>query len=341
MENNELDLADASESGDQGASQHADAFAAEASDAVSAAGEGLEGTELLEDPTVATAARKRRRGSRGGRNRKKPRPAGEAGADGDEEDVDDFDDDEFADGEADAADLVAPESDSPVKKATPRRRTAQIVEIDVELPDRLSENRASPEAAEKALVRRPQIGDTRPSSVAPATAPPGPANGQPSAKNPPRVKTPKAGGQRSNANGNGGSKFVDAGDDDRDGESEAAKKKRRRGGKGRGAGGGSGQGGRSDVPLELDADVLERRRGRERNGRPVGRYLMCVQVRPTLTQVAVLEGRTLIEHYVSRPADDVSQIHGNIYVGKVQNVLPGMEAAFVDISTPSQQIPEQ
>ncbi|HAN35110.1 MAG TPA: ribonuclease E/G [Acidimicrobiaceae bacterium] len=65
---------------------------------------------------------------------------------------------------------------------------------------------------------------------------------------------------------------------------------------------------------------------------------MCVQVRPTLTQVAVLEGRTLIEHYVSRPADDVSQIHGNIYVGKVQNVLPGMEAAFVDIGTPKNAV---
>jgi ribonuclease E len=52
----------------------------------------------------------------------------------------------------------------------------------------------------------------------------------------------------------------------------------------------------------------------------------------------VLEGRTLIEHYVSRPADDVSQIHGNIYLGKVQNVLPGMEAAFVDIGTPKNAV---
>jgi ribonuclease E len=65
---------------------------------------------------------------------------------------------------------------------------------------------------------------------------------------------------------------------------------------------------------------------------------MCVQVRPHLTQVAVLEGRSLIEHYVSRPADDISQIHGNIYVGKVQNVLPGMEAAFVDIGTPKNAV---
>ena len=52
----------------------------------------------------------------------------------------------------------------------------------------------------------------------------------------------------------------------------------------------------------------------------------------------MLEGRSLIEHYVSRPADDVSQIHGNIYLGRVQNVLPGMEAAFVDIGTPKNAV---
>lgn len=46
----------------------------------------------------------------------------------------------------------------------------------------------------------------------------------------------------------------------------------------------------------------------------------------------------MIEHYVSRPADDVSQIHGNVYVGRVQNVLPGMEAAFVDIGTPKNAV---
>ena len=65
---------------------------------------------------------------------------------------------------------------------------------------------------------------------------------------------------------------------------------------------------------------------------------MCVHVRPELTQIAVLQGRNLIEHYVSRPADDVAQIHGNIYLGRVQNVLPGMEAAFVDIGTPKNAV---
>ena len=95
---------------------------------------------------------------------------------------------------------------------------------------------------------------------------------------------------------------------------------------------------RDDAPFEIDEKSLTRRRGRERNGRPVGRYFMCVSVRPEATQIAVLEGRALVEHNVSRPSDDVTQIHGNIYLGKVQNVLPGMEAAFVDIGTPKNAV---
>jgi len=82
----------------------------------------------------------------------------------------------------------------------------------------------------------------------------------------------------------------------------------------------------------------KRRSGRERRGRPVGRYLMCVHVRPHAIQIAVLEGRTLVEHYVSRASDDTTQIDGNIYRGRVQNVLPGMEAAFIDIGTPKNAV---
>jgi ribonuclease E len=92
------------------------------------------------------------------------------------------------------------------------------------------------------------------------------------------------------------------------------------------------------APVELEEEVLEQRRGRRRKGRPVGRYLMCVHVTEKASQIAVLEGRSLIEHYVSRPSDDVTQIHGNIYLGRVQNVLPGMEAAFVDIGTPKNAV---
>ena len=133
-------------------------------------------------------------------------------------------------------------------------------------------------------------------------------------------------------------------DNDRDGAREGGgrsrNRRRRRGGRNRTR---QRPSDRSDrraerSPEEIDAELMARRRGKERDGRPLGRYLMCVHVRNDLTQVAVLEGRSLIEHYVSRPADDVYQIHGNIYLGKVQNVLPGMEAAFVDIATPKNAV---
>jgi ribonuclease E len=65
---------------------------------------------------------------------------------------------------------------------------------------------------------------------------------------------------------------------------------------------------------------------------------MAVHVEDNVTQIAMLEGRSLIEFYISRPSDDVSEIHGNIYMGRVENVLPGMEAAFVDIGTPKNAV---
>ncbi|MHB8188899.1 MAG: Rne/Rng family ribonuclease [Ferrimicrobium sp.] len=78
---------------------------------------------------------------------------------------------------------------------------------------------------------------------------------------------------------------------------------------------------------------VAQRAPRERNGRPVGRYQMVVHVSGDVTQIAILEGRTLIQHYVSRASDNQFNISGNIYLGRVSNVLPGMEAAFVDIGT--------
>jgi ribonuclease E len=81
-----------------------------------------------------------------------------------------------------------------------------------------------------------------------------------------------------------------------------------------------------------------RRGGRDRRGRSTGRYLICVHVQPGLSQIAVLEGRSLVQHFVSRAADETTQIDGNIYLGRVQNVLPGMEAAFVDIGIPKNAV---
>ena len=79
------------------------------------------------------------------------------------------------------------------------------------------------------------------------------------------------------------------------------------------------------VDLEdLDEETLARRRGRTRKGRPAGRYLMCVHVRPDgHTHIALLEGRSLIEHEVAAEVDSDTSIDGNIYLGRVQNVLAG------------------
>ncbi|MXW41771.1 MAG: Rne/Rng family ribonuclease [Acidimicrobiia bacterium] len=168
-------------------------------------------------------------------------------------------------------------------------------------------------------MNAPKIGDTRPGSA-------------------PSANRPKIGDSRP-ANPSLRERDVAGGDSSARGTGSA--RRRRRGGRGRGSNNGVVQPVKhevSDGPVKLDEKILDRRRGRRRKGRPVGRYMMLVQVRSDATQIAVLEGRALIEHYISRPADDISQIHGNIYMGRVQNVLPGMEAAFVDIGTPKNAV---
>jgi len=181
----------------------------------------------------------------------------------------------------------------------------------------------------------PKVGDSRPA--------PKVGDSRPAPKIGDSRPAPKIGDSRPAAGGDSG--------DDQPGSGGGRRRRRRRGGRGRSGGGqqGGNQGQQDranrpveavtdDGPLELDEDTLKRRRGRERRGKPIGRYLMCVSVNGGVTQIAVLEGRQLIEHYLSRPADDVSEIHGNVYLAKVQNVLPGMEAAFVDIGTPKNAV---
>ncbi len=97
----------------------------------------------------------------------------------------------------------------------------------------------------------------------------------------------------------------------------AAKKSGRRGGNG-GGGGRRGQQRPGGVPEEVRRAIL--------SGPP---RTMLVSSREDRTQIAVLEDRTVVEHYVTRK-EDVTYV-GNIYMARVQNVLPGMEAAFLDI----------
>ena len=79
--------------------------------------------------------------------------------------------------------------------------------------------------------------------------------------------------------------------------------------------------GRRRVPILTEAEFLARRESVDR--------LMAVRQRGDRTQIAILEDGVLVEHYVTR-ASATSYV-GNVYLGRVQNVLPSMEAAFVDI----------
>jgi ribonuclease E len=63
-----------------------------------------------------------------------------------------------------------------------------------------------------------------------------------------------------------------------------------------------------------------------------GRKQMLVRVTKGQTQMVIMEGPVLVEHYVAR--EDSGSVAGNIYLAKVRNVLPGMEAAFLDFGAP-------
>ncbi|HIW46256.1 MAG TPA: Rne/Rng family ribonuclease [Candidatus Yaniella excrementigallinarum] len=79
--------------------------------------------------------------------------------------------------------------------------------------------------------------------------------------------------------------------------------------------------GRRKNTVVSEAEFLARRESVERK--------MMVRQHDNRIQIAVLEDGVLAEHFVSNTQQD--SLIGNVYLGKVQNVLPSMEAAFVDI----------
>ena len=79
--------------------------------------------------------------------------------------------------------------------------------------------------------------------------------------------------------------------------------------------------GRRRAPILTEAEFLARRESVDR--------VMVVRQAEGRTQIAVLEDGVLVEHYVDRGSSN--SMVGNVYLGRVQNVLPSMEAAFVDI----------
>ena len=276
------------------------------------------------DDVPRPSGNRRRRGSRGGRGRSAGGRAGESSAaagDG-------------APPEAAGSDVTAPSPDGPRPVAAAPSPAAAPPPVGAP-PGAATRAQAPADLAGAAGPRpgnagappfpagpppmppKPKIGDSRPAPIAPPPAPPRAG------------ARPARGGPAAGADPSG----------DGPAPSDAApRKRRRRGGRGKGGERRPVEAVLVDEPAVVDEETLERRRGRERKGRPVGRYTMVVHVLDKATQIAVLEGRSLIEHYVSRPADQATEIDGNIYLGRVQNVLPGMEAAFVDIGTPKNAV---
>ena len=82
-----------------------------------------------------------------------------------------------------------------------------------------------------------------------------------------------------------------------------AKKQRRREGR---------EAGRRRAPIVSEAEFLARRESVDR--------VMVIRQREELTQIAVLEDKVLVEHYVARESQ--TSLIGNVYLGRVQNVLP-------------------
>ncbi len=78
---------------------------------------------------------------------------------------------------------------------------------------------------------------------------------------------------------------------------------------------------RTRPPILSESEFLARREAVDR--------VMVVREKGDRTQIAVLEDGVLVEHYVTRASSGT--MVGNVYLGKVQNVLPSMEAAFIDI----------
>ncbi|WP_349897119.1 Rne/Rng family ribonuclease [Parafrigoribacterium soli] len=74
-------------------------------------------------------------------------------------------------------------------------------------------------------------------------------------------------------------------------------------------------------PVISEAEFLARRESVDR--------AMVVRSKHNRIQIGVLEDGVLVEHYVAKSQD--ASLIGNVYLGRVQNVLPSMEAAFVDI----------
>jgi len=137
------------------------------------------------------------------------------------------------------------------------------------------------------------------------------------------------------------SEAADSADSSENGEETTRRRRRRR------VRASEAQEGSDEVQALKGSTRLEAKKQRRKEGRREGRrhhriteseFLarresvnrkMVIRGQDGLDQIAIIEDDLLVEHYVARRTQKTAV--GNIYMGRVQNVLPSMEAAFVDI----------
>ena len=265
-------------------------------------------------------ARRRRR--RGGRRRRKPAGAGQGGQDGDDAEGDEDEDDESTEAAADApaegqtGNRSGNRSGNANGNRNGNRNGPKSGNAAGDKPGDKAGDKAAAKSDGDAEGESAESGDDAEDNE-------GGQGGQGSSSSRRRRRRRRAG------EGGGGD---DSGDDPentvtrvrkpRSADDEItsiagstrleAKKQRRREGR---------EAGRRRVPIVSEAEFLARRESVER--------VMAVRQRKDLTQIAVLEDKVLVEHYVARESQ--TSLIGNVYLGRVQNVLPSMEAAFIDI----------
>ncbi|KRA29761.1 ribonuclease E [Nocardioides sp. Root614] len=269
--------------------------------------------------TSANAARRRRR--RGGRRRRKPAGAGNAGGEAGDDESDDA---EGAEGSEGSESTEADESTETGQEQAPAR-AANGGNNGQRQRQRQGGGNAQARAKADADAAAAAEGDDA-SEDSDENDTDGEGGGQGGSSSSRRRRRRRRTGE------GGGGQGGDGGDDPentvtrvrkpRTAEDEItsiagstrleAKKQRRREGR---------EAGRRRAPIVSEAEFLARRESVDR--------VMVVRQRKDLTQIAVLEDKVLVEHYVARESQ--TSLIGNVYLGRVQNVLPSMEAAFIDI----------
>ncbi|APE33708.1 ribonuclease E [Nocardia mangyaensis] len=238
--------------------------------------------------------RRRRRGRRGrGRGR------GEQSADGDDADGD-------GDSDSEAADT---DDDTTASTEAGTEEAEQATDTDADSDD---EDGSLPEGASRRRRRRRRRkvgGDSGEAEAASEDDPPNTVVHEREPRNKSRGRS--SSGSSDEVQGISGSTRLEA------------KRQRRRDGR---------EAGRRRPPILTESEFLARREAVDRVMVVREKAFDPAEHAPghqTTTQVAVLEDNILVEHFVTSSGQ--ASMVGNVYLGRVQNVLPSMEAAFIDI----------